>query len=121
MEPLSITSGVVGVAVPALQCAQQLRKTIQVILDAPSEIASLRQELLSEQHYSAPETRDERMLHAIDMGWFIMNKYYRYTMTEDVPVYSVALLLDPSNRDANIKQNWPDEWYDNAIGGAQAI
>jgi hypothetical protein len=34
--------------VPALQYAQQLRKTIQVILDAPSEIASLRQELLSE-------------------------------------------------------------------------
>ncbi|KAG4271697.1 hypothetical protein FPRO04_14660 [Fusarium proliferatum] len=71
------------------------------------------------QHYSAPETRDERMLHAIDMGWFIMNKYY--TMTEDVPVYSAALLLDPSKRDAYIKQNWPDEWYDNAIGGAQAI
>ncbi|RKK63897.1 hypothetical protein BFJ69_g16809, partial [Fusarium oxysporum] len=70
-------------------------------------------------HYSAPETRDERMLHAIDMGWFIMNKYY--TMTEDVPVYSAALLLDPSKRDAYIKQNWPDEWYDNAIGGAQAI
>jgi hypothetical protein len=59
------------------------------------------------------------MLHAIDMGWFIMNKYY--TMTEDVPVYSAALLLDPSKRDAYIKQNWPDEWYDNAIGGAQAI
>ncbi|KAH8767185.1 hypothetical protein F5883DRAFT_714519 [Diaporthe sp. PMI_573] len=42
-------------------------------------------------------------------------------MTEDVPVYSAALLLDPSKRDAYIKQNWPDEWYDNAIGGAQAI
>ncbi|SPJ84062.1 uncharacterized protein FTOL_10578 [Fusarium torulosum] len=71
------------------------------------------------RHYNAPETRDGRMLHAIDMGWFIMNKYY--TVTEDVPVYSAALLLDPSKRDAYIKQNWPDEWYDNAIGGAQAI
>ncbi|KAJ3453361.1 hypothetical protein MRS44_017608 [Fusarium solani] len=72
-----------------------------------------------ERHYSAPETRDERMLHVIDMGWFIMDKYY--TMTEDVPVYSAALLLDPSKRDAYIKQNWADEWHDNAIGGAQAI
>ncbi|KAK7571328.1 hypothetical protein V3481_018544 [Fusarium oxysporum f. sp. vasinfectum] len=71
------------------------------------------------RHYSAPETRDERMLHAIDMGWFIMDKYY--TMTEDVPVYSAALLLDPSKRDAYIKQNWPGSWHDNAIGGAQEI
>lgn len=59
------------------------------------------------------------MLHAIDMGWFIMSKYY--TMTEDVPVYAAALLLDPSKRDAYIKQNWPGEWYDSAIGGARAI
>jgi hypothetical protein len=47
MDPLSITAGVVGVAVPALQCAQQLRKTIQAILDAPSEIESLGEELLT--------------------------------------------------------------------------
>jgi hypothetical protein len=47
MDPLSITAGVVGVAVPTLQCAQQLRKTIQAILDAPSEIASLGEELLT--------------------------------------------------------------------------
>jgi hypothetical protein len=48
-----------------------------------------------------------------------MNKYY--IMTKDVPVYSAALLLNPSKRDAYIKQNWPNEWHDNAIGGAQAI
>ncbi|PCD20332.1 hypothetical protein AU210_016199 [Fusarium oxysporum f. sp. radicis-cucumerinum] len=47
MDPLSITAGVVGVAVPALQCAQQLRKTIQAIVDAPSEIALLGEELLT--------------------------------------------------------------------------
>ncbi|KAI7768307.1 hypothetical protein LZL87_013927 [Fusarium oxysporum] len=47
MDPLSITSGVIGVAVPALQCVQQLRKTIQAILDAPTEITSLGEELLT--------------------------------------------------------------------------
>ncbi|TVY72484.1 hypothetical protein Focb16_v012901 [Fusarium oxysporum f. sp. cubense] len=47
MDPLSIAAGVVGVAVPALECAQQLRKTIQAILDAPSDIASLGEELLT--------------------------------------------------------------------------
>ncbi|KAG7402598.1 hypothetical protein Forpe1208_v017110 [Fusarium oxysporum f. sp. rapae] len=47
MDPLSITASVVGVAVPALQCAQQLRNTIQAIVDAPNEIASLGEELLT--------------------------------------------------------------------------
>ncbi|RGP77946.1 ATP-nad kinase [Fusarium longipes] len=47
MDPLSITAGVVGVAVPALQCIHKLRKTIQAILDAPSEIASLGEELMA--------------------------------------------------------------------------
>ncbi|KAF9773304.1 hypothetical protein IL306_008919 [Fusarium sp. DS 682] len=47
MDPFSITAGVVGVAVPTLQCAQQLRSTIQAIADAPSEITSLGEELLT--------------------------------------------------------------------------
>lgn len=59
------------------------------------------------------------MLHAINMGWFIIDKYY--SMTEDVPAYAAALLLDPSNRSAYIKKNWPKEWHNNAISGAQAI
>ncbi|EXK30379.1 hypothetical protein FOMG_13192 [Fusarium oxysporum f. sp. melonis 26406] len=47
MDPLSITAGVVGVAVPALRCSLQLRKTIQAILDASSEITSIGEELLT--------------------------------------------------------------------------
>ncbi|KAH7064968.1 hypothetical protein B0J12DRAFT_734358 [Macrophomina phaseolina] len=42
-------------------------------------------------------------------------------MAEDVPVYSAALLLHPSRRDAYIKKNWPDEWYEGAVGGAREI
>ncbi|KAH8656374.1 hypothetical protein BGZ61DRAFT_466702 [Ilyonectria robusta] len=59
------------------------------------------------------------MLYAINMSWFIINKYY--TITVDLPVYSTALLLDPSKRDTYIKQNWLDKWYNNTISGAQAI
>jgi hypothetical protein len=69
--------------------------------------------------YSASGTKDDRMLHAIEMGWFILNKYY--TMTEDVPVYAAALLLDPSKRVAYIKQNWPAGWHSSAISGAHDI
>lgn len=46
---------------------------------------------------------DHIMLQAIDMGWFVLNKYY--AMTDNVPVYAAALLLDPSKRQAYIKQN----------------
>lgn len=59
------------------------------------------------------------MTKAIDMGWFILNKYY--TMTDSVPVYAAATLLDPSKRYAWIKQNWPEEWWDHTIDGARSI
>ncbi|KAH7394830.1 hypothetical protein BKA66DRAFT_455922 [Pyrenochaeta sp. MPI-SDFR-AT-0127] len=59
------------------------------------------------------------MLHAINMGWFVLNKYY--TMTEDVPVYAAALLLDLSKRVAYIQQNWPVDWHASALAGAHDI
>ncbi|RYC77135.1 hypothetical protein BFJ63_vAg19991, partial [Fusarium oxysporum f. sp. narcissi] len=48
------------------------------------------------------------MVRAIDMGWSILSKYYR--LTDEVPVYAAALLLDPPKRIAYIKQNWPKEF-----------
>ncbi|KAF2191633.1 hypothetical protein K469DRAFT_555557, partial [Zopfia rhizophila CBS 207.26] len=62
---------------------------------------------------------DNRMLHAIETGWFVLNKYH--TMTEDDPVYAVALLLDPSKRRAYIEQNWPSDWLQSAFSGAGEI
>jgi hypothetical protein len=59
------------------------------------------------------------MLYAIEMGWFVLNKYY--TMSDDVPVYAAALLLDPSKRMAYIHQNWPADWHDRAITAARQI
>ena len=69
--------------------------------------------------YSKPGSEDPRMLRAIEMGWFVLNKYY--TMTEDVPVYAAALLLDPSKRLAYLEKNWPPEWHEAAIAGAHGI
>ena len=59
------------------------------------------------------------MLHAIDMGLFLIDKYY--SKTEEAPVYAAALLLDPSRRVAYIKQNWPKEWHESSIRAANAI
>ncbi|KAL3584540.1 hypothetical protein FPOAC2_14320 [Fusarium poae] len=58
--------------------------------------------------YQLDERSDERMVRAIDMGWFILSKYYR--LTDEVPVYAAALLLDPRKRIAYIKQNWQKEF-----------
>jgi hypothetical protein len=73
----------------------------------------------SKEQYSKPHTRDTRLLHAIDMGWFVLDKYY--TMSDDVPVYAAALLLDPSKRAAYMYQNWPQAWHSTAIDSARQI
>src|ERR1700742_34703 len=44
-------------------------------------------------YYSQEYHRDPRMVRAIEMGWFVLDKYYN--MTEEVSVYA-TLLLDPS-------------------------
>ncbi|GKU15578.1 unnamed protein product [Fusarium langsethiae] len=76
-------------------------------------------ELLGKKIYQSDEHSDERMVRAIDMGWFILSKYYR--LTDQVPVYAAALLLDPRKRIAYIKQNWPKEWHEDTIASATAF
>ena len=64
-------------------------------------------------HYSSDEFYDGRMLHSIEMGWFVLNKYY--TLSDEAPVYAAALLLDPGCRKANLTKNWKAEWIEHAI------
>ncbi|CEJ90326.1 hypothetical protein VHEMI06117 [[Torrubiella] hemipterigena] len=70
-------------------------------------------------YYSQEDHLDPRMVRAIEMGWFVLAKYYN--MTEEVPVYAAALLLDPSRRAAYIRQNWPDAWVQPAITAAMQL
>lgn len=53
------------------------------------------------------------MLRAIEMGWFILDKYY--ALTDEAPVYTAALLLHPSRRLQYLKRNWPPLWHDAAV------
>jgi hypothetical protein len=59
------------------------------------------------------------MVRSIEMGWFVLDKYY--TMTDNVPVYAAAILLDPSRRGAYLKKNWPAEWYKPAFEAANTL
>jgi hypothetical protein len=59
------------------------------------------------------------MLHSIDMGWFVLDKYY--TMSEESPIYATALLLDPSKRARYLEIHWKEEWAETAITRARTI
>lgn len=61
----------------------------------------------NKKQYSAVDTRDDRMLRSINMGWFVLNKYYQ--LTANCPTYAAALLLDPSKRKQYIEKNWPTQ------------
>jgi hypothetical protein len=73
----------------------------------------------NKMYYCQEEHHDPRMVRAIEMGWFVLDKYYN--MTEEAPVYAAALLLDPSRRAAYIRKNWPAGWIDPAIEGAHGL
>jgi hypothetical protein len=70
-------------------------------------------------YYSTTKTRDEKMLHSIEMGWFLLDKYYQ--KTDEAPIYAAALLLDPRRRAAYLKQNWPTAWYQPSLDRANKI
>lgn len=59
------------------------------------------------------------MVHSIEIGQFILNKYY--ALVKSTPVYAAAMLLDPSKRKHYLLQNWPKEWYQKTIDAAYSI
>ncbi|OWT42391.1 hypothetical protein VFPPC_18318 [Pochonia chlamydosporia 170] len=63
--------------------------------------------------YSAEATYDPHLLHCVDMGWFVLNKYY--ILTDETPAYTAALLLDPSKRLKYIQHNWDIGWIDSVV------
>jgi hypothetical protein len=59
------------------------------------------------------------MLHSVEVGWFVLDKYY--TMSDEAPVYVAALLLDSRSRKAYLYKNWKSAWIDPAIVGVRQI
>ncbi|KAK1912939.1 hypothetical protein P3342_004875 [Pyrenophora teres f. teres] len=53
------------------------------------------------------QQKDLRIVRSIEIGWFVLKKYYN--MTNQVPVYASAILLNPASRAAYLKKNWPAE------------
>lgn len=59
------------------------------------------------------------MVRAINMGWFVLNKYY--SRADEVPAYGAAILLNPSSRRAYLDTFWKKAWVDSAIESASMI
>ena len=59
------------------------------------------------------------MVHAIKIGWYIIDKYYALTNT--VPIYTAALLLNPLKRKLYLIKNQAKQWHDRALNAAYQI
>ena len=44
------------------------------------------------------------MIHAIEMGWFVLSKYYG--LSDATPAYAAAILLHPQKRACYIEKRW---------------
>lgn len=84
-----------------------------------SRLVYILAKLLNQEACSSEERPDPHLLHCINMGWFVLDKYY--ALTEESPVYAAALLLDPSKRSRYITHNWPASWHTAAIDGARQM
>lgn len=59
------------------------------------------------------------MVSSINMGWWVLSKYYQ--QSDEAPVYVVVLLLHPSRRKRYININWEAEWQEPAIEAARSL
>ena len=48
------------------------------------------------------------LLGCVLTSWYVFEKYYK--LSDESPVYAVALSLHPSRRKAHIQKNWPRSW-----------
>ena len=68
--------------------------------------------------YFNPKIQDSKMLHSINMGWFLLDKYHH--KIDEALIYAVVLLFDPMNRAAYLWQNWLNSWVEPAIASRTA-
>ncbi|SRR6266516_2944316 len=59
------------------------------------------------------------MIHAIEMGWFVLSKYYG--LSDATPVYAAAILLHPQKRACYIEKRWDKDWRQPAIDAVRSL
>lgn len=59
------------------------------------------------------------MVNSINMGWYVLDKYYK--SSDEAPAYITALLLHPMRRKKYIDSNWASAWCEPALHAARKI
>src|SRR2546429_7980812 len=59
------------------------------------------------------------MIHAIEMGWFVLSKYYG--LPDATPAYAAAILLHPQKRACYIEKRWNKDWQQPAIDTVRSL
>jgi|SRR5208282_5212417 len=59
------------------------------------------------------------MTHSIEMGWFVLDKYYG--LSDATPAYAAAILLHPSKRARYIRKGWVKSWQQPAIDAVREL
>ncbi len=82
--------------------AEDKRSSISQAIEAMDTVLLSCEE--EKEKYLKPNSYDPRILHSIEIGWFLIEKYYQ-KLYEAPPVYVTAVMPDPAQRAAYIKQN----------------
>ena len=75
--------------------------------------------LLFYEKYSTKYASNLHLSVALDMGWSVLKDYY--ALTDETPVYTMAILLHPSMRMQYIKSRWEDTWWKAIKGKVKAL
>ena len=59
------------------------------------------------------------MIHAIEMGWFVLSKYYG--LSDATPAYAAAILLHPQKRACYIQKRWDKDLRQPAIDAVRSL
>jgi len=94
----------------------EISKVCEPVID--TSVNTFKINILQEK-CSAAGTRDSRMLHAIEMGWFVLDKYY--SLTDSSPAYAASILLHPRRRKQYLEKNWPVKWHAPAINKVNTL
>lgn len=74
---------------------------------------------LTLKHRQVKYVSNQRMVHSIHMGWWVLSKYY--AESDRNPIYATALLLHSDKRRRYLDRHWATEWGRSAIYGARQL
>jgi len=71
------------------------------------------------EKYQAKYSQNEHLSRSLEMGWYVLREYY--SLTDDTPVYCMAILLHPAMRMQYINNRWEQHWWETIRPQVEAL